>query len=298
MVCILLSSYNGEKYIREQIESILGQENVEVHIVVRDDGSEDKTQSILKEYELSGKLNVIHGKNIGWRKSFMRLLYESPDCEYYAFCDQDDIWLPQKLEKAIIKLKSMPVGSPNLYCSNLIYYKEGKKYGIVKKTPPVLSCEHALMRSLAAGCTMVFNKELRDTIVNHKPRRVSAHDFWTYQVASFLGNVYYDMDSYILYRQHNNNQIGASINAIDIWKSRLSNVKKNFMRDDRQFAAKELLRLYSGSLSHDKILRIKKVAFFDKDVFTRLSLCFDHLYSMGTFASDFWLRTRIMFGKI
>ena len=212
--------------------------------------------------------------------------------------NQDDIWLPQKLEKAIVKLNSMPLGSPNLYCSNLIYYKEGKKYGIVKKTPPVLSCEHALMRSLAAGCTMVFTKELRDTIVNHKPRRVSAQDFWTYQVASFLGNVYYDMDSYILYRQHNNNQIGASINAIDIWKSRLSNVKKNFMRDDMQLAAKELLRLYSGSLSHDKILRIKKVAFFDKDIFTRLSLCFDHLYSMGTFASDFWLRTRIMFGKI
>ena len=92
-VLILLSTYNGERYIKEQIESLLKQENVKVSILVRDDGSTDGTINILNEYQKQGKLKWYTGENLKPAKSFMNLVENAPEYEYYAFCDQDDVWL-------------------------------------------------------------------------------------------------------------------------------------------------------------------------------------------------------------
>ena len=297
-VTILLSTYNGAEFIKEQIDSLLLQQNVNVNIFVRDDGSTDKTLDIIKKYQTHYCINVIKGKNIGWRKSFMELIYNSPESDYYAFCDQDDIWLPDKLKVAIEKLQTMPQNQPNLYCSNLRYYRNGRDLGLVKKKNPQLTLQLSLMRSLTAGCTMVFNKELRDLISCYRPEKISAHDFWTYQVASLLGDVYFDMNSYILYRQHDNNQIGASISNIDIWKKRFDSAKKNFYNNDRQFAAKELLRLYRNRISIDKRNVVERVAFYDKNIRSRLKFFLDMSFTMGSLVNDIWLRVRILFGKI
>ena len=295
---VLLSTYNGENFLQEQIESLIHQEGVNVKILVRDDGSTDNTLQILRAYEHEGKLSVIDGRNIGWRQSFMHLTAQSVDCEYFAFCDQDDIWLPNKLKIALTQLEKMPKGQPNLYCSNLIYYKNGTEFGLIRKKTPNLTLQLALMRSLSAGCTMVFNRELRDMVVDNKPKHVTAHDFWLYQVASLLGNVYYDMNSYILYRQHSENQIGASINKKSIWKKRIESARKNFMCNDRQFAAKELLRLYSPMITDENREIVERVAYYDRNFFSRLKLFFDRKFTMGNFTNDVWLRIKILFGKI
>lgn len=100
-ILVLMSTFNGEKFIREQIESILAQENVNIKLLVRDDGSTDKTLDILNEYKNKGKLNYYIGKNLGPQLSFMHLLQNAPYCEYYAFADQDDVWLKDKLSTAI-----------------------------------------------------------------------------------------------------------------------------------------------------------------------------------------------------
>lgn len=297
-ILILLSTYNGEKYLREQLDSLLKQEDVEIHILVRDDGSKDGTIEILDEYAKKGLLTYIKGENIGWRRSFMELIYNAPKSDYYAFCDQDDIWKPKKMVKAVGILESMPKGQPNLYCSNLIYYKNGTEFGLIRKKKPNLTLQLALMRSLSAGCTMVFNRELRDMVVDNKPKHVTAHDFWLYQVASLLGNVYYDMNSYILYRQHSENQIGASINKKSIWKKRIESARKNFMCNDRQFAAKELLRLYSPMITDENREIVERVAYYDRNFFSRLKLFFDRKFTMGNFTNDVWLRIKILFGKI
>lgn len=295
---VLLSTYNGENFLREQIESLIHQEGVNIKILVRDDGSIDNTLQILRAYESEGKLSVIKGRNIGWRQSFMQLVAQSGDCDYYAFCDQDDIWLPNKLKIALAQLEKMPKSQPNLYCSNLIYYKNGTEYGLIRKKAPKLTLHLALMRSLSAGCTMVFNRELRDMVADNKPRNVTAHDFWLYQVASLLGNVYYDMNSYILYRQHSENQIGASISKKSIWKKRIESARKNFTCNDRQFAAKELLRLYSPMITDENREIVERVAYYDRNFFSRLKLFFDRKYTMGNFSNDVWLRIKILFGKI
>ena len=90
-ICILLSAYNGEKYIEEQLESLVGQQEVAADILVRDDGSSDKTHEILDKWQNKGLLKWYKGENLGFAKSFMDLVQRAGDYEYYAFCDQDDI---------------------------------------------------------------------------------------------------------------------------------------------------------------------------------------------------------------
>ena len=110
MIAILLSTYNGEKYIKEQIESLLDQTIKNWFLVIRDDGSHDKTVEILKEYSTSYPNKIfIDGsvrENLGAGKSFMHLL-KITHADYYMFCDQDDVWMPDKIERTLAKVKAM-----------------------------------------------------------------------------------------------------------------------------------------------------------------------------------------------
>jgi rhamnosyltransferase len=132
-VCVLLSTYNGEAYLREQIDSILAQIDVSVELIIRDDGSKDSTVKIINEYK-NQYVNVLildSYKNLGPANSFMELLYASGDADYYAFAEQDDIWLPEKLSKAIGIIEHKNIdgsSSPVLYASNQILYYGDKFY--------------------------------------------------------------------------------------------------------------------------------------------------------------------------
>ena len=100
-IAVLLSSYNGEQFIKEQIDSVLNQKECKVSLLVRDDGSTDNTIKILENYVNKGNLNYYCGKNLKPAKSFLDLVKHSPECEFYAFCDQDDVWEEDKLISAI-----------------------------------------------------------------------------------------------------------------------------------------------------------------------------------------------------
>ena len=100
-IAVLMSAYNGEKYISQQIDSVLTQTYPEVELYVRDDGSTDQTCRILEQYESEGKLHLLKGQNKGFARSFFLLLRKAPEAEYYAWCDQDDVWRSEKLERAI-----------------------------------------------------------------------------------------------------------------------------------------------------------------------------------------------------
>ena len=114
-ITVFMSTYNGSRYLRDQINSILNQEGVHVKLVVRDDGSSDETLDVLNEY--AGKIVVISGINIGCEKSFLELLYSNFKSKYYAFADQDDIWVSDKLKTAIEKIRDDEF--PSLYACNL-----------------------------------------------------------------------------------------------------------------------------------------------------------------------------------
>ncbi|MBR4115330.1 MAG: glycosyltransferase, partial [Bacteroidales bacterium] len=114
-VCVVLASYNGQKYIREQLDSIAAQEGVEVSLLVRDDGSRDATQEILEQYQNAGALRWYTGAHLNVAQGFLELLRNAPEADYYAFCDQDDVWLPDKLAAAVAMLKQENPALPLMY---------------------------------------------------------------------------------------------------------------------------------------------------------------------------------------
>lgn len=218
-VSVLMSTYNGERYIKEQIDSILSQKDVDIHLLIRDDGSKDRTPLICKEYmDKYSNINFYQGENVGVGKSFMELLEMAPKAEYYSFADQDDVWLKDKLIQAIRSIKSIKEiqDKPVLYTSNQILVNEKlNPYGLRFQKEP----RHDLIQEVASnslsGCTMVMDLSLKNIISDkkYKPEdyflNTRLHDTWFLIVANIVGEIIYDEKSYILYRQHENNVVGV-----------------------------------------------------------------------------------------
>lgn len=259
-VAVLLSAYNGEKYLREQINSILDQKGVNLDLYIRDDGSSDNTVSVIKEYTHSHK-NVIgyKGKNLGVGNSFMRLLYKVPkQYDYYAFSDQDDYWLPDKLQKAIKKIREN--AGPVLYASNqTIVDHDMKETG--KRYDSDLSVDYRQIVSsnMISGCTMVWNAQLSD-LLSADNRRPSSellecriHDVWVALAAAVTGTIVYDSNSYILYRQHKDNVVGAKGKSIvSGW---LDKIKHSQGRNGRSKICTETIRCFGDVISDSEILK-------------------------------------------
>lgn len=210
-VCVIMSTYNGEKYFEEQIGSVLKQKKVDVHVYIRDDGSNKDMIRLLKQYELYRNVYVEYGENIGYAKSFLKQTYLVPAFKYYAFCDQDDIWKEDKLYSAIEKMKEYD-NIPCLYFSNLTFVDNNiniLKEKSYKDMP--LEFGNALVRNRISGCTMLFNEELLDISkkVEYSNKNMGSHDSWMYRLCLYVGGqVIYDDNSYIFYRQHENNVTG------------------------------------------------------------------------------------------
>ena len=258
-VAVIMSTYNGAKYLKEQVISILLQTNVNVDLYIRDDGSSDSTQSIL--LELKNKYDNIHlffEGNVGVGNSFMKCLYYAgAGYDYYAFSDQDDIWLPGKLIAAITVLKGNRKG---LYASNQICVDQdgniiGKRYESIP-AHGVLDC---LTNNLIAGCTFVFSNEMYRVLESHRPSeellRNRIHDVWVAEVAALAGELIYDENSYIMYRQHDNNVVGAYVNNsfVSRLKRKISKFNNPEKRNGRSALAKEIFKLFPEYRSNDII---------------------------------------------
>jgi len=251
-VQILLSTYNGERYLRPLLESLLAQDHPHVEILVRDDGSSDGTVSILREFETKGKLRFLHGENLGFARSFLHLLeLASPEASFFAFCDQDDIWKPDKVSRAIQLLKERSEGQPALYSGRCLLVDKDLQLLAPSRIP---TCEpslgNALVQCLSAGCTMVINASARDLLVEHLPVATPSHDWWLYLVLSALGRVIYDPEPKIFYRQHESNVIGSRLRLRDKLMKRLKGkgLKLHACTDQ----ARELQCLYGDRLNPEK----------------------------------------------
>src|SRR6185369_14462358 len=211
-VAVLLSTYNGEAFIEPQLASLRAQEGVEVRLHVRDDGSHDDTLAVLRRHadawpQLAG---VASGPNLGPAASFLELLRTAPDdADYYAFCDQDDVWLPGKLERAVEQLTAS-AGEPALYCSNVTCVAEDLTVLGTPRANGDPRLQHLLFENIAYGCTTVLNRAARERIVSRLPERgVVMHDWWCALVVAAFGRIHYDPQPQILYRQHAGNSIGS-----------------------------------------------------------------------------------------
>lgn len=225
-VCVLMSTYNGEQYLERQIETILNQVGCHVILVVRDDGSSDRTLSILEKYQNCDKLLYYSGKNVGPTNSFLNLLDNAPEADYYAFSDQDDVWLPDKLSTAVKKLNEITIRNKRgLYFSNLTPVDEKEviiKKSLLPKNLPVDYYTLLIRCGWIFGCTEVFTKEMKEFVKRqYRPRKIVMHDLWIGLLASTYGTIVYDSDSRIMYRQHQNNVVGAQLGMIQRWKKRI-----------------------------------------------------------------------------
>lgn len=219
LVTILLSTYNGEKFIREQIDSIIQQNYKNWVLLIRDDGSSDRTIEIVESYSIiDNRVKVIRDRygNQGPAKSFIRLL-AYVKTEYFMFCDQDDVWLPYKVEESIDVLKSY--AGPHLIFTDLKVVDESLdeiSASFMKKSrfDPVKGGDFTklLIQNVVVGCTIAANKQLLEKSKLsefNSPTNIMMHDWWLALVASSLGKITYLDKPTILYRQHGGNCLGA-----------------------------------------------------------------------------------------
>jgi glycosyltransferase involved in cell wall biosynthesis len=306
-VLILLSTFNGEAYIEDQLNSLLNQTNIAVNVLIRDDGSTDNTISILDRFaEKHQNIMVIKGKNIGVGASFTQLVLEASKTvkryDYFAFSDQDDVWLENKMEAAVKRLSEMTQNKPSLYCSNLTLVDKNLNH--LRKMYPEeiikITKGNALVERFGTGCTFLFNEKALDFYSSYPPEIKVLHDRWMFLICLFLGNVYFDNDSYILYRQHHQNVVGAQLGLADKWKSRFRSFAK-LKEKPREDQAREFHRLFQNMLSKEDISLLKILTDYRATIKNRirlLSASSKYDLKMRSKELDFWLKVRIIFGSV
>ncbi len=223
-VAILLCTYNGQRYLSEQLESVATQTYPHWRMWVSDDDSQDDTPSILTEYRSkwsNGSLSIVQGPRRGFVANFLSLCCrEEIQAEYYAFCDQDDVWEADKLQRALDRLNTVSADIPALYGSRTrLVDAENRELGLSALFARPPGFVHALTQNIASGNTMVFNHAaialLRDA---GSKVAVVAHDWWLYLLVSGAGGqVVYDAYPSVRYRQHSNNVVGMKMH----WLARL-----------------------------------------------------------------------------
>lgn len=259
MVDILLSTYQGECYLEEQLQSILKQTNQDWQLVVRDDGSTDGTMAILAAYgeKYPDKIKIVTGppENIGAIKSFEYLLTLS-SADYIMFCDQDDVWLPEKIEKTLQKVQDMQSehpGIPLLVHTDLTIVD--MELNLIDRSFWHYSrLDQALLTNFnylgvcngVTGCTLMINQQAKEKALPFPPG-VLMHDAWIALVVAAYGKIAYVAEPLILYRQHQHNVVGAQkIQGKGYIASKLSSVSEVLRSNRRQFAL--LKELHYGSI--------------------------------------------------
>lgn len=299
-VTVLLSSYNGEKYIARQIDSVLAQKKVTVSLLIRDDGSSDNTLAILEEYKKKdSRVDYYQGVNFGPGKSFFDLLKSSGESDYYAFCDQDDIWDEDKLWHAVQRLKKYRKNIPCLYHSNLRVVNEELDFVRLAHKKPFKSCSKyaAFTQNIMTGCTAVFNQQAKALITAHIPEADILHDGWIYLSCSIFGQVVYDFSPHISYRQHGENVVGMHRPTVSSYLyrcRRLLDAKKH-PRYDRALL---FLKEYHTLLNHEDKAKIREILDYRKSFLHRMRLLFDLDIREQTRKGDLRYRFLILLGRI
>ncbi len=225
---ILLSTYNGEKYLREQLNSYLSlDDHSNIKVLIRDDGSTDGTLAILREYEENFGFEIITGENLGLNASMYELLKRRDrNCDYYAFSDQDDVWLPFKIIRAVSSLFKNDLNSPALYSAcSYITDEELNIKGHTIKAKRKLSFYNAMIQNICPGHSQVCNRSFIDILAETYSEDMMVFDYWAYLLASAVGNVIFDNEPTTLYRQHSSNAIGCDHSRFKTLKMRMNRVK-------------------------------------------------------------------------
>lgn len=268
-ITIVMSVYNGSKYLRGQIESILAQRGVRPRLYVWDDGSTDNTVEILRSF--GDQLTFWTGKNQGAAQGFLQAV-ELCDArtDYYALSDADDVWLPTKLADAISELQAKAPQGPALIATRLtLTDADLKPIGATPLPRIPFSFENALVQGGIGGASCVLNPQMWRVFKSRRPTSLVMHDGWLYLVASAFGQILYSEKSGILYRQHGSNVIGAAHGLRAQWKRRFNWLLSK--GDKQKDQAREFLRLFANDLTPDQVAITERFAYHDKSLGRRLA---------------------------
>lgn len=268
MITIALASYNGEKYIKEQLDSLINQNTgCDFRIVVQDDCSSDGTMDILRRYEerYPQKIQVKQNDRPTGspQGNFFKLLKEIDD-DYVMLCDQDDVWLEDKIQLTYERMKQLEMecgkGKPLLVFSNVIVADE--KMNVIsesmadyqKTAPRHNGLNNYLVQNNVTGCTAIINRELLE-YMKYEPEVCMMHDWWMALLASAFGHMAYMDKPLVKYRQHGGNQMGArAADDVSQYIERLSKgeeVRRNY---DKMFKQAEIfLERYREELSDKQV---------------------------------------------
>lgn len=292
----MLSTYNGEKFLYEQLDSLYAQKDVDISILVRDDGSKDDTVDILKEYQQKyGKMTIHADENVGAAQSFHILIsYASKEVDkydYFAYADQDDVWMSDKLDSAVKMLDLSEAKTKLYFC--LPELVDAELNILPSKNPRIANnLKGNIVTSHILGCTQVFNRHLLRLVSMYHPNahdRVPLHDGWTALVAyAFDADVFFDTIKHIKYRQHGNNVVGSNKSFREIQRARfaryfnghsLKSAKCQLVLDVyADLLGVNIKEILTDCVSYKKSIRTKMKMLFDKEYFQ-----YDLITNIGVF---------------
>lgn len=297
-VKVFMSTYNGEKYIKEQLDSLLKQIDVDVSILIRDDGSTDDTLNIIKQYKkLYNNIDFYYGENIGYKKSFLHLLTNDFKVDYYAFCDQDDVWKSNKLIEGIRKLEEDKFfNRALLYVSSLERVDENLKFLSMQSFKNLrLTIGAEFTRHRLAGCTFIFNRKLYNLIkksYNIKELNCSHDKLISILCLASGGKIIFDKNSYILFRRYGTN---TSIDGKNILK-KIIKEKEKFRKNKNENSnlAKILLNYYKNDFTSDMYKRIDLYANYRTSIFKYIKLIISKDIDCGFWFYNLFIRFVIL----
>ena len=253
MNVIVMSTYNGKAYLQEQLESVLRQTVSDFLLLIRDDGSSDGTGDLLREIS-DPRVRLVQGENLGPAGSFFALLdaARQENADFVFFCDQDDIWMPDKLERLLAEMGKCPAGPALVFSDFAMIDGSGSVTGDSYTAMAQLRIPadgnffpKLLAQPYVFGCASVLNRELLE-LVKDPPAGIEMYDCWIALVASLLGTVRYLPQSTIYHRFHSSNATGRS--GMNSLAARVRRVTQNFQKQAENTA----LRLHQAQLLMDR----------------------------------------------
>ena len=246
---VLLATFNGERYLDEQLKSLARQQDVNLRVWANDDGSVDQTLTILNKWHAKGLINRIsHTVGVGSTRAFLKLLSDHSDSEYVAFCDQDDIWEPKKLATQLLEMK---IDLPMCVITQKLHIDSSSaaigKSKILRNKP---SFENSMIENVASGNTILINRQAINLINNIPDPQVRHYDSWIYLLVSLFGKVAEIPIPLTKYRIHSNNTVGLRrISLRENWISINSFINQNVF-------------LYENIVDDYKCEKIQKLGMF------------------------------------
>ncbi len=299
-ICIMMSTYNGGKYIEEQIDTILRQEGCRVNLIIRDDGSDEETKVILRDIGRKyHDIKIYYGRNIGYRKSFLKLMCKSPEADYYGFSDQDDIWEPNKCIRAIEMIRQRKSSTYKLYASSMqLVDIDGNGIGFNDISISPNTIQSYFMRHRIGGCTIVFTKSIRDVAVEQLkrglPNKWVDHDFYVVSLAYAIGEVMRDEMAFIKHRRLESSVTGGGqgiLKRIKVEKFLLFE-RRNLHYDMARWILESNLPM--NSEVKDTLINIVS---YKNSVTNRTRLIFDRSMTCGIRVCDIESRAKMLLGN-